>query len=218
MREIKMASAALGLTIGVLAAIPVSAFDRGVFKSMRPLPNRVEGVAVGSDHNIYAVSNGAAPKLFIIGRFCPEIPCTFRTLQITGGEGVIVSMGLLGLAFTPEQTPRLVVVDSGNPQVLFLTTPLLGTSSTASVAMTIPSDFQANSFLNAITFDAGGRIYVSDSGNGIIWTATLSTEGAPVLATAWIDRALDPDGLLSPPAEGGRLSPMVGANGIAHRV
>jgi hypothetical protein len=82
--------------------------------------------------------------------------------------------------------------------------------------MTIPVAFRANAFLNAITFDTFGRIYVSDSTNGIIWTATLAlTNGISVEATVWIDRKLDPDGLLSPPAAGGRLFPTVGANGIA---
>ena len=52
MRGVKLASAALGLTIGVLAATPASAFSRGFLVSMGPLPNQVEGIAVGSDNNV----------------------------------------------------------------------------------------------------------------------------------------------------------------------
>jgi sugar lactone lactonase YvrE len=81
--------------------------------------------------------------------------------------------------------------------------------------MTIPAGQRATSFLNAITFDTSGRIYVSDSRNGIIWRAQLSAMNVPVEATAWIGPDRDPQGLLGPPARGGRLYPTCcGANGI----
>jgi sugar lactone lactonase YvrE len=80
--------------------------------------------------------------------------------------------------------------------------------------MTIPI---ANSFLNAITFDANRNVYVSDSANGIIWTATgcmtaacpLPTTGS-VVAKQWAG----PDPLLMPPTDAD-IFPPVGANGIA---
>jgi sugar lactone lactonase YvrE len=79
--------------------------------------------------------------------------------------------------------------------------------------MTIP---MAGSFLNAITFDANRNIYVSDSRNGIIWTATgcmtaacpLPTMGS-VVAKQWAANSL-----LMPPTDAD-IFPSVGANGIA---
>ena len=150
MRGVKLASAALGLTIGVLAATPASAFSREFFVSMGPLPDPVEGIAVGSDNNVYAVSTNG--NLFIIPPMCTN--CTVTPRQITG---LGVNANLLGLAFTRDS--RLVVADSGSGQVWALDTAGTG-SVTASVVMTIPL---ATSFLNAITFDTSGRIYVSDS-------------------------------------------------------
>jgi hypothetical protein len=85
MREIKVASAALGLIIGVLAAVPASAWDRreasvtplatlpGLVDASGKLLNPpvfgpVEGLTVGRDNNIYAASNsvGTIANLFVI--------------------------------------------------------------------------------------------------------------------------------------------------------
>jgi hypothetical protein len=208
MRGVKLASAALGLTIGVLAAIPASAFQREFFISMGPLPASVEGIAVGSDNNVYAVSTNG--EFFLIPPLCTN--CTVTPRQITGlGENA----NLLGLAFTRETTPRLVVADSGSGQVWALNTAGTG-PVTASVVMTIPVASRSTSFLNAITFDTSGRIYVSDSMNGIIWRATLQPNMS-VQATEWAGpNTGDVNGLLMPPAAGGRLFPRCcGANGIA---
>jgi sugar lactone lactonase YvrE len=218
MRGVKLASAALGLTIGVLAAIPASAYTRQEPTTMANLGVRVEGIAVGSDNNVYtAAMNGSS--VFIIPGTCPESPCTVTQRPITN---LGPSPSLLGMGFTMETTPRLVVADSSSGQVWALTLNTMGTGYNASVVMTIPQGGEmppnrANSFLNAITFDPGGasgNIYVSDSGNGIIWTATLQPN-ISVQATQWIGPAGDPEGLLQPPMAGGRLFPLVGANGIA---
>jgi sugar lactone lactonase YvrE len=206
----KLASAALGLTIGVLAAIPASAYTRQEPTTMASLTAPVEGIAVGSDNNVYAAAVTGA-DLFIIPGAAPCMTCMVTTRPITG---LGANPNLLGLAFTPETPPRLVVADQGSAQVWALNTAGTG-SVTASVVMTIPQANQANSFLNAITFDASGRIYVSDSGNGTIWRATLQPNMS-VQATAWIGPAGDPQGLLAAPTAGGRLSPTCcGANGIA---
>jgi len=219
MREVKVASVALGLTIGALAAIPASAFTREAPTTIAALPERVEGIAVGPTalvglaNSIFAVSTSGA-NLFIISQFAPCNTCV-TTLPIIGA--VTPQTNLLGLAFTREATPRLVVDDRGNGQVLVLTTPTSG-DSTAFVAMTLPQAFRATSYLNAITFDSNGNIYVTDSMNGIIWTAKLSaTNGISVQATIWIGGTVtDPQGLLSPPTAFGRLNPFCcGANGIA---
>jgi len=219
MREVKVASVALGLIIGVLAAEPASAFTREAPTTIAVLTQQVEGIAVGPTtlvglaNSIFAVSTSGA-DLFIISQFAPCDTCV-TTLPITGA--VTAQSNLLGLAFAREATPRLVVADAGSGQVLVLTTPTSG-NSTAFVAMTLPQAFRATSFLNAITFDFNGNIYVTDSMNGIIWTAKLSaTNGISVQATNWIGGTVtDPQGLLSPPTAFGRLNPFCcGANGIA---
>ena len=208
MKGVKFASAALGLIIGVLAAVPANAFSRGTFEHMAGLPQQVEGIAVGSDNNVYTVSTNGA-NLFIIPGAAPCDTCMLTTRPITGlGPNPV---NLIGLAFTPGG--RLVVADAGNGRVLAIDT----TFGSATVVMTIP---MANSFLNAITFDTnanGSNIYVSDSRNGIIWTATGCLNAAcplldagSVVAKAWAG----PDPLLSPPTDAD-IEPAVGANGIA---
>jgi sugar lactone lactonase YvrE len=193
---------------------------------MITLSQRVEGIAVGPTvlggtlaEQIFVVSAGTPPaggarNLFIIPPTCSNQPCLRTTLPI---NGLPANANLLGLAFTRETTPRLVVADGNTAQVWFLT--IGDTAVTASVAMTIPAAQQDDAFLNAITFDGVGRIYVSDSGNGIIWRATLQPNmSAP--ATEWSGpNTGDANGLLMPPTAGtpqmpGRLQPFVGANGI----
>ena len=225
MSGVKLASAALGLTIGVLAAVPANAWPRQAPTPMTTLSATVEGIAVGPTvlggtlaEHIFVVSAGTPPaggarNLFIIPPTCSGSPCASTTLPI---NGLPANANLLGLAFTRETTPRLVVADGGTGQVWFLT---IGTTAvTASVAMTIPAAQLADAFLNAITFENRGtssRIFVSDSGNGIIWTATLSLFGQ-VEASAWIGGPAggDPQGLLMPPTDAD-IFPPVGANGIA---
>ena len=181
MKAVKLASAALGLIIGVLAAVPANAWDRGSAEVYAYLPGgqRVEGLAVGpttlpmgDQGKIYAASNGGTtPNLFVIpSTGCPM--CTIQTLRITGGGAPGVSNNLLGVEFTPENPPKLLVIDSGNAQVLNVDR----TNGAASVFMTIPAANRPNATLNAMTF-ANGNVYVSDSTNGAIWTMPLSTAG-----------------------------------------
>ena len=85
MRGLKVALAALGLIIGVLAAVPASAWDRrdASVTTLATLPGLVdasgnlldppvfgpvEGLTVGVDNNIYAASNGEGTiaNLFVI--------------------------------------------------------------------------------------------------------------------------------------------------------
>jgi hypothetical protein len=207
MREVKFASAALGFIIGVLAAGPANAWERGEVHVFANLPDPVEGLAVGpttlpstDQGKIYAASNGVTPpNLFVIPTTgCHPDKCN-PTATIKGNG---VTGNLLGMAFTPGDTPKLLVVDSGSSQVLSVDR---ATGST-SLFMSLPANSKA--MLNAITFDTTS-IYVSDSANGIIWTMLLSS--APGVASQWIK-----DPLLSP-STGGQpaLSPNVGANGLA---
>jgi sugar lactone lactonase YvrE len=236
MRRVKLASAALGLTIGVLAAIPASAFERGLFTQLAKLPalagqpgvrSSVEGIAAGADGNIYAVSSGVNTQTGVPVPNPPSpnplVPNVANLFIISTGGSVTarqitgVTPALLGLAFAPALSGRtggLLVVDSGSNEVFELPTAGSG-SITAQLVMTIPAANRDTAFLNAITFDAGGRIYVSDSRNGIIWTAQLQPNMS-VEATNWIGGATtDPEGLLAPPVARGGLAPVVGANGIA---
>jgi hypothetical protein len=154
---------------------------------MAVLPATVEGIAVGADNNVYAVStslldNGNG-ELFVIPPECG--PCTdILPRQITG---LPANANLLGLAFTLELTPRLVVAENNSGQVFALN--IAGTGNVAAtLVMTIP---QANrpGYLNAITVEdflapgvVSNRIYVSDSSNGGIWVAALPPPPSPSYA------------------------------------
>jgi hypothetical protein len=209
MKGVKFASTALGLIIGVLAAVPANAWDRGTPQVFAHLPQRVEGLAVGpttlpggAAGSIFAASNGGTtPNLFVIPHAGCLLPgCTVTPIRITGGGAPGVSNNLLGVAFSGT---NLLVVDSTNSQVLNVARD----TGAASAFITLPDNAPAGATLNAITTDASGNIYVSDSTNGIIWR-TPSTGG---VATNWFQ-----DPLLSP-STGGQpeLTPNFGANGLA---
>ena len=102
------------------------------------------------------------------------------------------SQAMLGLGFNPV-THQLLVIDFGAGKVLNVN-PHNGNSS---VFMTVTG----SSGLNALTFDAAGNVYVSDSFQGIIWT-TGPHGGA---GTVWKQ-----DPLLTTTG-----TPPFGANGIA---
>jgi sugar lactone lactonase YvrE len=149
-----------------------------------------EGLTVGADGNVYVATfgfnqNGAVSgpgQLFV---FNPE-GHLLRQVSVAGS-----SPHLLGLAFHPH-TGALLVIDFGAGQVLSVD-PVTGASS---VFMTVTG----NSGLNALTFDSGGNVYVSDSFQGIIWK-TGPSGGA---GTAWVT-----DPLLSTTGV-----PPFGANGV----
>jgi DNA-binding beta-propeller fold protein YncE len=207
MREIKVASVALGLIIGVLGAVPANAWEREKNKTelYAFLPQQAEGLAVHPDTGrIYAAASSGALNLFVTpATGCPG--CTVETLSIKCPNCNPALTGqLLGVSFTPNG--RLLIVDSGGGRVLNLGS---GTpTGDASVFMTLPTgdNRSATATLNAMAFDAS-NIYVSDSGNGMIWI--MNRSDATGVATAWIQ-----DDLLSP-AMG--LLPPFGANGLAFR-
>jgi DNA-binding beta-propeller fold protein YncE len=203
MRRVKLASAALGLIIGVLAAVPANAWEREGAKNKLEvyayLTEPAEGLAVASDGKIYAASAMASNLFVIPATGCPG--CTVETLAIKCSNCGTTPIGqLLGVGLTPTNG-RVLVVDSGGGRVLNV-----GSDGGASVYMSLPaSDGRSkDALLNAIAFDTT-NIYVSDSANGMIWI--MNRNNAPGVATPWIQ-----DDLLKP-ATG--LLPPFGANGLA---
>ena len=84
---------------------------------------------------------------------------------------------LLGLAFNPT-TSDLLVLDFGAGKVLKVN-PVNGAS-------TVFSNIGPTSGLNALTFDASGNVYISDSFQGTIWR----TGPAGGVASAWLTNSL----------------------------
>jgi len=105
------------------------------------------------------------------------------------------SPALLGLDFHPI-THQLLVLDFGAGKVLRVH-PRTG----ATTVFAAPADSTGTGF-NALTFDAAGNVYVSDSFRGIIWRTGQS--GGTM--TAWVG----PNALLLPNGV-----PPFGANGLA---
>jgi sugar lactone lactonase YvrE len=210
MRGYNVASAALGLMIGVLATSPASAWNRGNVQVLTVLPDlkgqspgvksSVEGLTVGPDGNIYVPSfgfntiqpgNQGAPNgpanLFVIAPNGKIV----NQLVLTGSSG-----SMLGLRFNPA-TGALWVLDFGAGNVLSVNLATGGTSILASIG---PAT--SGHGLNALTFDTNGNGYVSDSFAGVIWKIP-SVGGTP---TVWSNSPL-----LLP---GTGLTPPFGANGV----
>jgi len=216
MRQFKVAAAALGLVIGVLAAAPASAWNRGNVQVLTVLPDlinqpgvksSVEGITVGPDGNIYVPSfgfNATKPgtpgaisgpaNLFVIspnGKIVNQVIITCTNCP----QGVQVSSSMLGLRFNPVNQ-HLWVLDFFAGLVLDLgVSPVTGHS-------TLLAGPIAGSALNALTFDKNGNGYVSDSFNGVIWKVPLSGG-----ASIWKADPLLGNG-------GGALTPPFGANGV----
>jgi SMP-30/Gluconolactonase/LRE-like region len=203
MRGFRVAVAALGLIIGVLASAPASAWIRGPVDVLAVLPfasGSVEGLTVGPDGNIYVPTFGSNAKgalsgnalLFVISPNGNIV----RTVTIAGSRPK-----MLGLRFNPftGATGALWVLDFGAGTVLNVD-PTTGHSTPL-----IPAAI-TGAGLNALTFDSVGNGYVSDSFKGIIWKIGPNG-GTP---TIWSQDAL----LLPTPTANSFLSPPFGANGV----
>src|SRR2546422_2923126 len=163
--------------LACFALIPLdaAAWDRGRVERFASLPEGApnpEGIT--TDHNGDVYVPGFAPtasgpgKLFVFD----EDGDLLRSLNVTGS-----SPALLGLAFHPtNRLPngrrQLLVIDFGAGNVLSVD-PMSG-------AATVFAEIKGGG-LNALTFDAKGNVYISDSFRGIIWR----TKPAGGDAVAW---------------------------------
>src|SRR5712691_8436220 len=158
MNSFKIGAAALGLMIGVLAAGPAYAWDRGDADVLAVLPDvtpgvqsSVEGLTVGPDDNIYVPTfgfntHGALSGHAVLFVFKPNGELV-RKVTIANS-----SPHMLGLAFNPVNN-FLLILDFGAGQVLHVD-PQTGLS-------TVFMGPIAHSGLNALTFDKSGNVYVS---------------------------------------------------------
>jgi DNA-binding beta-propeller fold protein YncE len=198
MARLRIGAAALGMAMGILAAMPARAWERGPVDVLAVLPDvtqnvksSVEGLTVGPDGNIYVPTFGFNTQGALTGN---------AVLFVFNPNGNLVrkvtiqnsSPHMLGLAFNPV-FGNLLVLDFGAGKVLDVN-PYTGES-------TVKAGPIANSGLNALTFDRQGNAYISDSFNGVIWKLTHSGT-----LTQWSSGPL-----LGP---GSGLTPPFGANGV----
>jgi len=165
---------ALLLTCFVLYPLNAAAFDRGEVQKFATLPNgfgNPEGITTDSHGNVYVTTfmpTGSPPgQLFVFNRHGH----LQRQISVQDSSNL-----LLGLAFHPDNH-GLLVIDFGKAQVLKVN-PFSGESS---LFAAIPGGGP-----NALTFDKQGNVYVSDSGQGIIWR--IGPYGG--MPESWVNSAL----------------------------
>ena len=184
----------------VMALLPVSAaaWNRSPATTFATLPAGAtppEGITADATGNIYVTTFGFPPsgatstpgQLVVFDRYGRLI----RLVTISGA-----SPHLLSLAFNPS-TSDLLVLDFGAGKVLKVN-PHTGAST---VFSDIATQTGLGVGLNALTFDASGNVYISDSFQGTIWR--IGPSGG--IATAWLS-----DPLLTTIGK-----PPFGANGLA---
>jgi len=165
--------AALLATCGTVSVWAQDHIDDGTAELFAVLPAGSpgpEGITVGRDGNVYVTTFGftnnsavSAPGHLIVFRPDGQL---VRDVVVAGS-----SSHLVGLGFNPA-TGDLIVLDFPNKAALKVD-PVTGSSS---IFMTATG----NAFLNGLTFDREGNLYVSDSVQGIIWkTGPQGGPGVP---------------------------------------
>jgi DNA-binding beta-propeller fold protein YncE len=170
--------ACVGLAL-VISNTPAAAWDRGSVNTFAVLPQgtpMVEGLTVGPNGNVYVSTfnptGSGKSQLFTFD----SQGMLLKSVKIQGS-----SSAMLGLAFRPG-TDALRVIDFGAGEVLVVD-PDTGRSTTC---ITL-KDSPGSPGLNALTFDAAGNTYISDSFQGIIWRLSGAVCGE---ATAWVTNDL----------------------------
>ena len=187
----------VGLAIAI-SNTPAAAWDRGSVQTFAVMPSgtpMIEGLTVAPNGNVY------------VSTFNPAGSGNSRLLTFNAQGGLLKNVtiqnssnAMLGLAILPK-TDAVLAIDFGNSQVLSVN-PEDGTSS---VCVTLPGPpAPGTAGLNALTFDAAGNIYISDSFQGIIWRRTPDSMFCGE-ATKWVSSdLLKPNGGIPP----------FGANGL----
>jgi len=214
--------ACVGLAIAI--STPAAAWERGSVENFT-VPSgspMMEGLTVGPDGNVYVSTfdpTGATGMPAQVLTFNTDGALLNRKAlflsQPSGGE-TQPSTAMLGVAFRPEKnTFVLYVIDFGKGNVLSVN-PKTGESSvciTLDLGSLPPG--HPGPGLNALTFDAAGNTYISDSFNGVIWKLT-----GKVCSTAeiWVqDDLLKPNPCANPtdPTTCNFMGiPPFGANGV----
>jgi sugar lactone lactonase YvrE len=170
------------VAILLLALLPVSAsaWDRGSVQRFATLPTGTahpEGLTVDRHGNVWVadfdVTKSAGPGDVLA--FKPDGKL-LRHLKPTGSSNL-----LLGLDFHPL-TGAFLVIDFGHSKVIQVDP---STGAASDFGTLAPAD-AVHAGLNALTFDASGNVYVSDSFQGKIWR----TGPAGGVMTAWASDAL----------------------------
>ena len=165
-----------------------AAFDRNKAQLFAVLPDggtHPEGLAVAPNGDVYVATFDGSKKIFVYN----ENGGLLRTLTVNS------SGFLLGLGF--NSAGAFLVIDFGAGKVLKVDPNTGGASDFITLAS------PGSSGLNALTFDAAGNVYVSDSFNGAVWKTGPS--GGTGLTTPWVQNAL-----LTTTGD-----PPFGANGLA---
>jgi hypothetical protein len=163
-----------------------------------PDEDRPEGVAVAHSGTVFLGNRRISEGLMIseiLDVSTPGVPSVFATLETSGDPDL---PGLLGLATDPPGDVYAAIV-SLDPEVHGV----WHIDGDGTRKERLPGSEQM-AFPNALTFDALGNLYVTDSAAGSVWRFGRHAPGA-----LWVH-----DPLLAPGSPSLPILPPVGANGI----
>jgi sugar lactone lactonase YvrE len=174
----------LALSLVAFSSLAAQAWDRGEAKTFARLPPGTahpEGIAIDGRGNVF-VADFDVQRATGVGQLVvfDDDGQLLRVVNVAGSSTL-----LLGLDFHPK-THQLLVIDFGAKNVLRVD-PVSGASA---IFTTIPGGAAAGP--NALTFDALGNVYVSDSFQGVIWQtgpaggAVTSWAASPLLTTTGV--------------------------------
>lgn len=190
-----LATVLMGGLLGFVA-VPVQADGGGVvrFATLPPGPGNPEGIAADAAGNIYVATFSFT---------------TTNVIHILGPNGrlraTIPLPGVLPLGLAFDAAGNLYVANFGGGSILKFTPPFSASSTPVATFPVCTFDFLVDCGLNAIAFDAGGDLYVSDSFGGKIYKIDLPGGTSSLFFS---DERLKPA-----PAPHG--FPPFGANGLA---